>query len=226
MRGSLKIQRAVGMEFLGTAILALAIVGSGIMATNLNSDLALWLLINAFSTAIGLAVVIRIGMKVSGSHFNPAVTLVMLVTKKIEIRSSLFYISAQILGAISGVTTANFIFDQKMLYRSMIVRSGTNLFVSEVIATAILLWIILRFPKRDDLVSLYVPLWIFGGILLTSSTAFANPAITIGRVFTTSRTGIAPESVISFIVAQLLGAAIGLLIARNITNSKELADNE
>ena len=77
MRRSLKIQRAVGMEFLGTAILALAIVGSGIMATNLNSDLALWLLINAFSTAIGLAVVIRIGMKVSGSHFNPAVTLVM-----------------------------------------------------------------------------------------------------------------------------------------------------
>jgi glycerol uptake facilitator-like aquaporin len=214
------------MEFLGTAILAFAIVGSGIMATNLTSDSALRLLINAISTAVGLAVVIRIGMKVSGSHFNPAVTLVMLFIKKIDAQSSIFYISAQILGAISGVATANFIFDQKVLDSSMIDRSGSNLFVSEVIATAVLLWIILRFPKRDDLVALYAPLWIFGGILLTSSTAFANPAITIGRVFTTSITGIAPESILAFIIAQLIGAAIGLLIARNITNPKEAIDNE
>ena len=222
----MKIQRAVGMEFLGTAILAFAIVGSGIMATNLTSDTALRLLINAISTAVGLAVVIRVGMKVSGSHFNPAVTLVMLFIKKIDAQSSIFYISAQILGAISGVVTANFIFDQKVLDSSMIDRSGSNLFVSEVIATAVLLWIILRFPKRDDLVALYVPLWIFGGILLTSSTAFANPAITIGRVFTTSITGIAPESILAFIIAQLIGAAIGLLIARNITNPKGTNDNE
>jgi glycerol uptake facilitator-like aquaporin len=214
------------MEFLGTAILAFAIVGSGIMATNLTSDSALRLLINAISTAIGLAVVIRVGMKVSGSHFNPAVTLVMLFIKKIDAQSSIFYISAQILGAISGVATANFIFDQKVLDSSMIDRSGSNLFVSEVIATAVLLWIILRFPKRDDLVALYAPLWIFGGILLTSSTAFANPAITIGRVFTTSITGIAPESILAFIIAQLIGAAIGLLIARNITNPKGATDNE
>jgi len=221
-----KIQRAVGMEFLGTAILAFAIVGSGIMATNLTSDSALRLLINAISTAAGLAVVIRVGMKVSGSHFNPAVTLVMLFIKKIDTQSSIFYISAQIFGSISGVVTANFIFDQKVLDISMIDRSGSNLFVSEVIATAVLLWIILRFPKRDDLVALYVPLWIFGGILLTSSTAFANPAITIGRVFTTSMTGIAPESIFAFIVAQILGAAIGLLIARNITNPKGATDSE
>jgi glycerol uptake facilitator-like aquaporin len=222
----MKIQRAVGMEFLGTAILAFAIVGSGIMATNLTSDSALRLLINAISTAIGLAVVIRIGIKVSGSHFNPAVTLVMLFIKKLDTRSSLFYISAQILGAISGVTTANFIFDQKVLNQSMTIRSGSNLFVSEVIATAVLLWIILRFPKRDDLVALYAPLWIFGGILLTSSTAFANPAITIGRVFTTSITGIAPESIFAFIVAQLIGAALGFYVARNITNPKGALDSE
>jgi glycerol uptake facilitator-like aquaporin len=214
------------MEFLGTAILGFAIVGSGIMATNLTSDGSLRLLINAISTGIGLAVVIRVGMKVSGSHFNPAVTLVMLYLKKIDTHSSLFYIPAQILGAISGVATANFIFDQSIVNRSMILRSGPNLFVSEAIATAVLLWIILRFPKRDDLVALYVPLWIFGGILLTSSTAFANPAITIGRVFTTSITGISPESIFAFIVAQLLGAAIGLLIARNITNPKGATDNE
>lgn len=222
----MKIQRAIGMEFLGTAILAFAIVGSGIMATNLTSDSAIRLLMNALSTAIGLAIVIRIGIKVSGSHFNPAVTLVMLLLKKIDTRLSLLYITFQILGAIAGVASANFIFDQKVIDHSIIVRSGSNLFVSEVIATAVLLWIILRFPKRDDLVAIYVPLWIFGGILLTSSTSFANPAITIGRVFTTSITGIAPESIFAFIIAQLLGAAIGVMVARNITNPKEAPNNE
>jgi glycerol uptake facilitator-like aquaporin len=160
-----------------------------------------------------------LGQKASGSHFNPAVTLVMLVLKKIDSKLSVFYIIAQILGAISGVATANFIFDQEALNRSMTMRDGSNLFVSEVIATAVLLWIILRFPKRDDLVATYVPLWIFGAILFTSSTAFANPAITIGRIFTTSMTGIAPESVLAFIIAQLIGAGIGLTLARNVTDS-------
>jgi glycerol uptake facilitator-like aquaporin len=143
----------------------------------------------------------------------------MLVLKKIDSKLSVFYIIAQILGAISGVATANFIFDQEALNRSMTMRDGSNLFVSEVIATAVLLWIILRFPKRDDLVATYVPLWIFGAILFTSSTAFANPAITIGRIFTTSMTGIAPESVLAFIIAQLIGAGIGLTLARNVTDS-------
>jgi len=207
------------MEFLGTALLAFAIVGSGIMATNITSDVGLRLFINALATAIGLAIVIRLGQKASGSHFNPAVTLVMLVLKKIDSKLSIFYITAQIVGAISGVATANYIFDQKVLYRSMTMRDGSNLFVSEVIATAVLLWIILRFPKRDDLVATYVPLWIFGAILFTSSTSFANPAITIGRIFTTSMTGIAPESVFAFIIAQLIGAGIGLTLARNVTNS-------
>jgi len=215
----MKIKRAVSMEFLGTALLAFAIVGSGLMATNITSDLGLRLFINALATAIGLAIVIRLGQKASGSHFNPAVTLVMLVLKKIDSKLSVFYIIAQILGAISGVATANFIFDQEALNRSMTMRDGSNLFASEVIATAVLLWIILRFPKRDDLVATYVPLWIFGAILFTSSTAFANPAITIGRIFTTSMTGIAPESVLAFIIAQLIGAGIGLTLARNVTDS-------
>jgi len=100
------------------------------------------------------------------------------------------------------------------------VRSGSNLFVSEVLATAGLVWIILRFPKRDDLIAIYAPLWIFGGILFTSSTAFANPAITIARSFTTSITGIANESVLAFITAQLIGAVIGLAAALYITNPK------
>jgi glycerol uptake facilitator-like aquaporin len=217
----MKIQRMISMEFLGTAILAVAIVGSGHMAINLQADSGMALLMIALSTATGLALVIKIGMKVSGSHFNPAVTLVMLMLKKITPQLSLFYITAQIVGAITGVGFANLLFDQKALDQSSIERSGSNLFFSEVFATAVLLWIILRFPKRDDLIAVYVPLWIFGAILLTSSTSFANPAITIGRIFTNSVVGIAPESVIAFILAQLIGAGLGLLAAKNITNASK-----
>ena len=217
----MKIQRMISMEFLGTAILAVAIVGSGHMAINLQADSGMVLLINALATAMGLALVIKIGMKVSGSHFNPAVTLIMLRLKKITPQLSLFYITAQIVGAIAGVGFANLLFDQKALNQSSIERSGSNLFFSEVFATAILLWIILRFPKRDDLIAVYVPLWIFGAILFTSSTSFANPAITIGRIFTNSVVGIAPESVIAFILAQLIGAGLGFLAAKNITNTSK-----
>lgn len=217
----MKIQRIISMEFLGTAILAVAIVGSGHMAINLQADSGMVLLINALATALGLALVIKIGTKVSGSHFNPAVTLIMLFLKKITPQLSLFYITAQIVGAIAGVAFANLLFDQKALDQSSIERSGSNLFFSEVFATAILLWIILRFPKRDELIAVYVPLWIFGAILFTSSTSFANPAITIGRIFTNSVVGIAPESVIAFILAQLIGASLGLLASKNITNTSK-----
>ncbi len=217
----MKIQRMISMEFLGTAILAVAIVGSGHMAINLQADSGMVLLINALATAMGLALVIKIGMKVSGSHFNPAVTLIMLLLKKMTPQLSLFYITAQIIGAIAGVGFANLLFGQKALDQSSIERSGSNLFFSEIFATAILLWIILRFPKRDDLIAVYVPLWIFGAILFTSSTSFANPAITIGRIFTNSVVGIAPESVIAFILAQLIGASLGFLAAKNITNASK-----
>lgn len=217
----MKLQRVIAMEFLGTAVLAVAIVGSGLMAGALTQDAGLRLFINALSTAIGLAVVIRLGMKLSGAHFNPAVTVVMLILKKINLKNAIFYIFAQFTGAIAGVGLANLLFDEPAFTQSNIGRDGSNLFISEIFATSILIWIILRFPKRDDLVALYVPLWIFGAILLTASTAFANPAITVGRIFTSSITGIAPESVLAFITAQLLGAVIGLNIARNITNTEK-----
>lgn len=209
------------MEFLGTMILAISVVGSGHMATLLAPDEGTKLLINALASAIGLAVVIRIGMKVSGSHFNPVVTLVMLYLKKVDLKSAAFYITSQITGAIIGVGIANFIYEQSFFELSQIKRNSANLFVSEVLATAVLLWIILRFTRRDDLVALYVPLWIFGAILLTSSTSFANPAITIGRTLTNSFTGIAPASVILFIAAQVVGAILGMLVARILTNSSK-----
>lgn len=220
----MKQQRAVMMEFLGTAILAVGIIGSGHMLTSLGADNGLELFVNALATAIALAIAIRIGMKISGSHFNPAVSLVMLLLKKIKFKIFLLYVVAQTLGAISGTILANFMFNQQVLAQSEISRDGSNLFLSEIFATMVLLWIILRFPKRDDLVAIYVPLWIFGAILFTSSTSFANPAITVGRVFTSSIVGIAPASVLLFIIAQLLGGLLGLLVAKQITNPDKTND--
>lgn len=213
--------RAFGMEFLGTMILAIAVVGSGHMAAQLSNDSATRLLINALASAIGLAVVIRIGIKISGSHFNPVVTLAMLYLKKLNLVDAAIYIAAQISGAIIGVGIANLMYEEAFLQVSQIKRDGSNLFFSEVLATAVLLWIILRFLKQDDLISLYVPLWIFGAILLTSSTSFANPAITIGRTFTNSFTGIAPSSIMLFISAQIVGGLIGMTVAKNLTESSK-----
>jgi len=220
----MKQKRAIGMEFIGTMILAVAIVGSGHMAANLAQDGGVRLLINALATAIGLAVVIKVGMKTSGAHFNPAVTLVMVILKKISNELASLYIAAQVLGAILGVGIANLIYDQSFLKQSLIIRDGSNLFFSELFATAVLLLIILTFRKKDELIAIYVPIWIFGAILFTSSTAFANPAITIGRVFTNSFTGIALDSVLLFVVAQFIGALVGLAIAKNLTLAGKKSD--
>ena len=220
----MKQKRAIGMEFIGTMILAVAIVGSGHMAASLAQDGGVRLLINALATAIGLAVVIKVGMKTSGAHFNPAVTLVMVILKKISNELAGLYIAAQVLGAILGVGIANLIYDQSFLKQSLIIRDGSNLFFSELFATAVLLLIILTFRKKDELIAIYVPIWIFGAILFTSSTAFANPAITIGRVFTNSLTGIALDCVLLFVVAQFIGALVGLVIAKNLTIAGKKSD--
>jgi glycerol uptake facilitator-like aquaporin len=220
----MKQKRAIGMEFIGTMILAVAIVGSGHMAASLAQDGGVRLLINALATAVGLAVVIKVGMKTSGAHFNPAVTLVMVILKKISNELAGLYIAAQVLGAILGVGIANLIYDQSFLKQSLIIRDGSNLFFSELFATAVLLLIILTFRKKDELIAIYVPIWIFGAILFTSSTAFANPAITIGRVFTNSFTGIALDSVLLFVVAQFIGALVGLVVAKNLTIAGKKSD--
>ncbi len=220
----MKQKRAIGMEFIGTMILAVAIVGSGHMAASLAQDGGVKLLINALATALGLAVVIKVGMKTSGAHFNPAVTLVMVVLKKISNEVATLYIAAQVLGAILGVGIANLIYDQSFLKQSSIIRDGSNLFFSELFATAVLVLIILTFRKKDELIAIYVPIWIFGAILFTSSTSFANPAITIGRVFTNSFTGIALDSVLLFVVAQLIGALVGLVAAKNLTIAGKKSD--
>ena len=220
----MKNKSAIGMEFAGTMILALAVVGSGHMAANLSQDGGIRLLINALATAVGLAVVIKVGIKTSGAHFNPVVTLVMVILKKISNQLAVTYIAAQVLGAVLGVGIANLIYDQDFLMQSSILRDGLNLFVSEIFATAVLIWIILNLGKKDELIAIYVPIWIFGAILFTSSTSFANPAITTGRVFTNSITGIALDSVLLFVLAQFIGAILGLLLAKSLASPGNKSD--
>lgn len=210
--------KPIMLELIATALLALAIVGSGYMASELTKDSALILFINALATAIGLAIAINLAGKISGAHLNPIVTLVMLVQKRVSSIVGIFYIISQICGAILGTITANYIFGQGAFQSSTQIRSGSNLLVSEVIATAGLLWIILNNLSNSKNIERYVPLWIFGGIIFTSSTSFANPAITIGRSFTDSVTGIAPSSILGFVVAQLVGGFIGLILAKNFKN--------
>jgi glycerol uptake facilitator-like aquaporin len=210
--------KAPAAEFVSTALLALAIVGSGHMASGLTDDLALTLLINGLAIAAGLAVAIKLAAPISGAHLNPVVTLVMAIYQKITMVKGLFYVLAQVSGATSGVLIANYLFDENFMQTANQLRSGTNLFVAEIIATAGLIWLILANLKKPEVIGVYVPLWIFSAIFFTSSTAFANPAISIARSFTDSFTGIASASVPAFILAQLIGAGLGLVLARGFKN--------
>lgn len=210
--------KAPAAEFVSTALLALAIVGSGHMASGLTTDLALTLLINGLAIAAGLGIAIKLSASISGAHLNPVVTLVMTYLRKITPLQGIFYVTAQMSGAITGVVIANYLFDENFVQSATQIRSGTNLFVAEIIATAGLLWIILANLKKPDVIAIYVPLWIFSAIFFTSSTAFANPAIALSRSFTDSFTGIAIESVPAFILAQLIGAALGFGLARGFKN--------
>lgn len=210
--------KAPAAEFVSTALLALAIVGSGHMASGLTDDLALTLLINGLAIAAGLAVAIKLAAPISGAHLNPVVTLVMAIYQKITMIKGLFYVLAQVSGATSGVLIANYLFDENFMQTANQLRSGTNLFVAEIIATAGLIWLILVNLKKPEVIGIYVPLWIFSAMFFTSSTAFANPAISFARSFTDSFTGIAIASVPAFILAQLIGAGLGVVLARGLKN--------
>jgi glycerol uptake facilitator-like aquaporin len=210
--------KAPAAEFVSTALLALVIVGSGHMASGLTDDLALTLLINGLAIAAGLAVAIKLAAPISGAHLNPVVTLVMAIYQKITMIKGLFYVLAQVSGATSGVLIANYLFDENFMQTANQLRSGTNLFVAEIIATAGLIWLILVNLKKPEVIGIYVPLWIFSAIFFTSSTAFANPAISFARSFTDSFTGIAIASVPAFILAQLIGAGLGVVLARGFKN--------
>jgi len=207
------VRRAVA-EFLGTGLLVAAVVGSGVMGTLLSDDLAVVLLVNALATVAALGVLIWMLGPISGAHFNPVVTAVEAVRREMPVGEAALYVIAQITGALGGVALANLMFDLPAWTASTNERSGWPLWLGEIVATAGLLLVIgaLTRTGRGHLGPALVPAWIGAAYFFTSSTSFANPAVTIGRSLTDTFSGIAPASVPLFIVFQVVGAALGALL--------------
>ena len=206
-------------EYTGTAALVCVVVGSGIMGTNLSKDSAVALLVNTFSTIFALALLILIIAPISGAHFNPAVSLVQVVRREMGGLEFAAFISAQIAGAITGAIIANVMFDLSAIQISTNERVTTGTLLGEVIATAGLITVIFVLVARaqDKLIPVAVAAWIGSAYLFTSSTSFANPAVTIGRVFSDTFAGINPASVLPFIIAQLIGAMLGVALVKGVT---------
>jgi len=209
-------------EYLGTALLVAIVVGSGIMATDLAQDVGLQLLINTIATVFGLGVLILILAPISGAHFNPVVTLVDLIQGKSSVIQFLQYAVVQTAGAITGAFLANAMFGNAIIQTATKIRSGNNLYLAEIVATAGLILVInlLVSQKNLTVIPAAVAAWIGSAYFFTSSTSFANPAVTIGRTFSDSFAGIAPECAPKFIAAQILGAIIGLGLVKALTNDK------
>jgi glycerol uptake facilitator-like aquaporin len=207
-------------EFAGTALLVAVVVGSGIMATNLSNDLGVALLINALSTILALGLLIYALAPISGAHFNPAVSIVEFALGTMKAANTFTYVFAQVSGAIVGTILANLMFDQPAIQISSHSRFTPGTFIGEVLATGGLVALIgiLVSRNRQVLIPVSVAAWIGSAYFFTSSTAFANPAVTIGRIFTDTFAGIAPGSVLPFVCAQLIGALIGMLITKGIKN--------
>jgi arsenate reductase len=215
----IKILRKWLAEYIGTATLVCVVVGSGIMGTNLSKDSAVALLLNTFSTIFGLALLILIIAPISGAHFNPAVSLVQVIRREMNALEFAAFVSAQIVGAITGAIVANVMFDLEAIQISTNERVTTGTLIGEVIATAGLITVIFVLVARsqDKLIPVAVAAWIGSAYLFTSSTSFANPAVTIGRVFSDTFAGINPASVVPFIIAQLVGAMLGIALVKGVT---------
>jgi glycerol uptake facilitator-like aquaporin len=209
-------------EFLGTALLVSIVIGSGIMATNLSQDVGVQLLINTISTVFGLAVLIQILGPISGANFNPVVTLIDLIQKRTNLVTFIQFGLTQTAGAITGAILANAMFSHPLIEISTRARSGSNQYLGEIVATAGLILIInlLIHQEKTTLIPAIVASWIGSAYFFTSSTSFANPAVTVGRIFSDSFAGIAPGCVTKFIAAQILGALIGLGLTKALTNDK------
>jgi glycerol uptake facilitator-like aquaporin len=208
-------------EFLGTAILALAVVGSGAMAQSLTEDMGLQLLINAAATGAVLWTIINLFGHISGAHFNPLVTLFTIIRREAKVTELISFALSQVLGAIAGTALANMLFDFPAFDISERVREGSNIYLSEIVATAGLISLIFHLinSAKSQLIPAAVGLWIFAAYFFTSSTSFANPAITIGRIFTKTFAGISPESALIFIPFQILGAFLGYGLAHLLKQS-------
>ena len=217
--GLMKI-RKVGAELLGSAVLVLTVIGSGEMAQSLSDDIAVQLLANSLCTAAILYLLITLLGDISGAHFNPLVTLITLYKREISINQTLQFLFAQFLGALAGAGLANLLFDLPLFTASTKIRSGDNLLLSEIIATAGLIFTIFIAidQSKEKKIPVLVACWIGAAYFFTSSTSFANPAVTFARGWSNTFAGIAPESIAPFIGAQLVGAVIGLALSRSLSS--------
>lgn len=220
-------RRLVG-EFTGTFFLLVAVVGSGIMAENLSTDVGLQLLQNAFATAGALIALILAFAHVSGAHFNPAVTLTDLALGGIERGAAIAYVGVQTVGGILGVMAANIMFDLPTVNWSTKDRSDARLAFAEVIATLGLLLVIFLVVRAGDArtVAFAVGAYIAGAYYFTSSTSFANPAVTVSRMFSDTFAGIEPASAPGFLIAQLIAVGIAVPMIRLLTPTMPPKDDD
>lgn len=210
------LSRRLTAEFIGTLLLVAAVVGSGIAGERLaGGNEAIALLANTLATGAILAVIILMFGAISGAHFNPAVTLAFLIRREISGGDAALYVIVQIVGGIAGVLLAHIMYGEPLVDFSGTERAGAAQFVSEVVATVALVGAIfacLRF--RPTAVPYAVAFVISAGYWYTSSTSFANPAVTIARSLSDTFSGIRPEDAAFFIVAQLVGAVLATYLFR------------
>lgn len=214
---STDLPRRLLAEALGTGFLVLAVIGSGIMATRVSpGDVGLQLLENAAATAGALIALILAFAAVSGAHFNPVVTLVELLLGTTTTSDASAYVAAQIAGGCVGAVIANLMFDLPAIEWATTTRSSGALWLSELVATVGLLLVIQGCVRggRADAVAVAVGVWIGGAYWFTSSTSFANPAVTIARTLSDTFAGIRPSSAPMFLVMQILGAGVALALIR------------
>ena len=207
-------------ELIGTAALLCAVIGSGIMAENLsNGNTAVALIANTLATVFALYVLIEVLGPVSGAHFNPAVSLVMAFRGELPRALLPGYVVVQLAGAAFGAWLAHAMFGLDVLQWSTKVRTGTGQWLAEAVATAGLLLVILRAPqgRASGLVACYIG----AAYWFTASTSFANPAAVFGRMMSNTFAGIHPADAPAFVVAELLGAAIGLALSFSLGTADE-----
>jgi arsenate reductase len=218
----LKERRHVAAEFLGTALLVMAVVGSGIMAETLSKDVGVQLLANAIATGGALLGLITIFGPISGASFNPVVTVVGAIHDRgVTSISVIADVIAQVAGAVTGAIIANIMFGHATFETSQKIRTGGPTWFSEVVATVGLLLVIWGGKKAGANVAALVAAWITGAYWFTSSTSIANPAVGFGRMFSNSFAGIAPESWPMFALMQVIGGVVGFVIIRAL-----FVDNE
>ncbi len=217
------IRKHLFAEFVGTATLVATVVGSGIMATNLSADIGIQLLINTSATVFVLYILITLFAPISGAHFNPLVSGIAYLRKELSLSRTITFVTTQILGGSLGALLANLMFKHPAIEPSQHLRNGGHLLLGEVIASAGLIFIIFLAVKQglDKKIPRLVAAWIGAAYFFTSSTSFANPAVTIARSLTNSFSGIDISSVPAFIAAQIVGAILGYLGFKYVTSTSK-----